>query len=120
MRSAVDPEKLATFMDEIGRAASGRGRVYLVGGSTALLFGIRDQTLDIDIKLDPEPQGIFEAIATLKERLSINVELASPDHFIPPLPGWEERSEFIATSGPVDFYHYDLYGQTLAKILRGH
>lgn len=120
MRLNVDKGKLNTFMAEVGRAAQSSGRVYLVGGSTALLLGIREQTIDIDLKLDPEPKGIFESIALLKERLSINVELASPDHFIPAIPGWEERSEFIRREGVVDFYHYDFYGQALAKILRGH
>ena len=120
MRSATDKAKLLEFIQQIGATAQGPGRVYLVGGSTALLLGIRDQTIDIDIKLDPEPKAIFESIAILKERLQTNVELASPDQFLPTLPGWQSRSEFIAKSGPVEFYHYDFYAQTLAKILRGH
>jgi len=48
------------------------------------------------------------------------IELASPDNFIPELPGWHERNLFIARHGQIDFYHYDPYGQTLAKIQRGH
>jgi len=120
MREGLDTTKLQAFIQEIGKAARGPGRVYLVGGATALLLGIRDQTIDIDIKLDPEPQGIFEAIAVLKERLGLNVELASPDQFIPALPGWQGRSEYVTTVGEVEFYHYDFYGQALAKILRGH
>lgn len=120
MRAAVDIQKLTRFMEEIGKAATGPGRVYLVGGSTALLLGIRNQTIDIDLKLDPEPKGVFEAIAILKESLSLNVELASPDLFLPALPGWEDRSQFIAKYGDVDFYHFDFYSQVLSKILRGH
>lgn len=85
-----------------------------------LLAFIREQTIDIDLKLDSEPKAISEAIAVLKERLSINVELASPDQFLPPLPGWRDRSEFITRSAPVDFFHYDLYSQVLSKVLRGH
>ena len=50
----------------------------------------------------------------------MNVELASPAHFIPELPGWEERSPFIAREGKVSFHHYDLYSQALSKIERGH
>ena len=73
-----------------------------------------------DIKLDPEPAGVFEAIAILKDLLNVSVELASPDHFLPALPGWQTRSEFIARRGQVDFYNYDFYGQALAKVLRGH
>src|SRR5688572_23862143 len=115
MRDAADKTKLLGFIEEIGRRARGPGRVYLVGGATSLLLGIREQTIDIDIKLAPEPPGVFEAIASLKERLGVSVELAAPDEFLPPLPDWEERSEFIARNGQVEFLHYDFYGQCLAK-----
>lgn len=78
-------------------------------------------TIDVDIiKPNPEPRGLFEAIAAVKNELDINVELASPDHFIPAIPGWRERSLFIAQHGPVKFFHYDPYGQALAKLQRGH
>ena len=120
MRTALDRPKLHAFIREVGRAVDGPGRVYLVGGATALLLGIRDSTVDVDLKLDPEPAALFEGLARIKERLAVNVELASPDLFLPTLPGWHERSEFIERSGPVDFYHYDFYAQALAKILRSH
>ena len=50
----------------------------------------------------------------------MNIELASPDHFIPELPGWQERSTFIRQEGKLTFLHYDFYAQVLAKIERGH
>lgn len=77
-------------------------------------------TIDIDLKLDPEPAGVFDALQQLKERLDINIELAAPDDFIPKLPGWRERSEYIAVHGHIEFYHYDFYSQALAKIERFH
>ena len=120
VRTGLDKPKLSRFIEEVGRRAGGPGRVYLVGGAGALLLGIRETTIDIDLKLDPEPKAIFEGIAAIKERLAIHIELASPDLFLPSVPGWQERSEFIARSGPVDFYHYDFYAQCLSKILRGH
>ncbi len=46
--------------------------------------------------------------------------LASPDQFIPPLPGWRERSLFIARQGMIEFFHYDPYGQALSKLQRRH
>lgn len=107
-------------MEGIGNRAKGPGRVYLVGGASAAMIGWRDATVDADLKLDPEPPAVFEAIAGLKEELDINVELAAPDQFVPPLPGWRERSRFIGRHGQVDFFHYDFYGQALAKIERGH
>ena len=90
------------------------------GGATALLLNFRQQTIDIDLKLDPEPEGAFEAIALLKNRLNLNVELASPDDFIPGTPDWRERSRHIASIGRVQFYHYDFSLQALAKLERGH
>ena len=104
----------------LGRAAKGPGRIFLTGGASAVLVGWRATTVDVDIKLDPEPPGVFEAIARAKEALEMNVELAAPDDFIPPLPGWRMRSVFVAQHGPVAFLHYDFCAQALAKIERGH
>ena len=36
------------------------------------------------------------------------------------LPGWVERSVFIARHGSLEFFHYDFYSQALAKIERFH
>jgi len=52
-------------MRELAAAARGPGKIYFTGGSTALLLGFRQQTIDIDVKMDPEPRGAFEAIAEL-------------------------------------------------------
>ena len=107
-------------MRRLGGAARSPGRIYLVGGSSAVLVGWRETTVDVDLKLDPEPAGVFEAIARAKEALNINVELAAPDDFIPELPGWRERSPFIERHGRVGYHHYDFHAQALAKIERGH
>lgn len=120
MRFPAEKERVLDLLRYLGPLARSPGRVYLVGGGTALLAGWRDKTLDVDMKLDPEPGGIFEAIEKAKNSLGINIELASPEQFVPPLPGWRERSVFIARHGLVDFYHYDPYGQALAKLERAH
>ena len=120
MREKVTAEKLELFMKALGRAGKEKARIYLVGGATAVLLGWRQSTIDIDLKLVPELNELLRALPQLKESLEINVELASPDDFIPPLPGWEERSGFIRREGTIDFFHYDFYAQALAKIERGH
>src|SRR5439155_20532643 len=101
MRRKLTKESLHQFMRELGAAARSPGKVYLTGGATALLLGFRDQTLDVDVKLDPEPAGAFEAIANLKDRLEVNVEVPPPADFIPAPADWRERSRPIARSGPV-------------------
>ena len=107
-------------MSALGDRVRSKGTIYLTGGATAILFGWRDTTIDVDIKAEPEPEGFFEAIAALKEELDVNVELASPDQFIPPVPGWEGRSLFIGVRGLLTFRHFDPYTQALAKLQRGH
>lgn len=119
-RPPATADDVRRLMLALGTRSKGPGRIYLTGGATAVLKGWRDATVDVDLKLDPEPAGVFEAIAALKDELQLNVELASPDQFIPDPPGSGERAEFIGRFGPVDFFHYDYYAQALAKIERGH
>jgi hypothetical protein len=45
--------------------------------------------------------------------------LASPQDFLPPLPGWRDRSVFIGKQGQISFYHYDFTAQALSKLSRG-
>ena len=116
----TDAGKVRTFMRFFARETLGGGRVYLVGGASAVLIGWRATTVDVDLKLAPAPPGAFEAIALAKNRLNMNVELAAPDDFVPALPDWPTRSPPIVRHGQVDFFHYDFHGQALAKIERGH
>jgi len=120
MRPPVTKKRVELLMMALGASVRGEGRIYFTGGVTALLYGWRTSTIDIDLKAIPEPVGLYEAIAAVKERENMNIELASPDDFIPQLPGWQERSLFIARQGKLDFYHYDPYAQALSKIERGH
>jgi hypothetical protein len=120
MRQPVTFTRLQEFMKVLGTGVTSPARVYLVGGATAVLLGWRDSSIDLDLKIVPEIDEIFRSLPALKERFQMNIELASPDHFIPELPGWQERSRFIQQEGKLVFYHYDFYAQALAKIERGH
>jgi len=120
MRAPADPAKVRRLLRELGRRSRGPGRVYLIGGATALLEGWRSTTVDVDLKLDPEPAGIFEAIGRLKNELDVNVELVSPDQFLPLLPDWSNRSVFVEKHGEVEFFHYDFRAQALTKLARGY
>lgn len=120
MRRLTDAALVRAFMRELGRAAKSPATVYLTGGATAVLEGWRSTTIDVDIKVLPDSDEVLRAIPRLKEQLEVNVELAAPDQFLPPLPGWRERSAFIAKEGALEFRHYDFYAQALAKLERGH
>ena len=120
MRQVATADRIREFMRAIGREAAQSGRVFFTDGATAVLSGWREATIDVDIKVVPDQDSVFRAIPVLKERLQLNVELASPDDFIPVRPDWPDRSPFIAREGRLDFHHFDLAAQALAKIERGH
>lgn len=120
MRRDVDAARLGAFLKAFGDAARGETTVYLTGGATAILHGWRTGTIDVDLKMEPDRDELLRALPRLKEELEMNVELASPDGFLPELPGWRERSPFVAREGLVTVRHYDLYAQALAKLERGH
>lgn len=120
MRRLTDAGLLERFMRRLGEEARDEGRVYFTGGATAVLLGWRSTTIDIDLKLEGGAEGVLRALPGLKMDLMVNVELAAPDDFIPELPGWRDRSPFVRREGRLDFFHYDLYGQALAKIERAY
>jgi hypothetical protein len=120
MRQLTTAARLREFLTRLGGSTRTPGTVYLVGGATAVLEGWRDSTVDIDLKLVPDSDELLRAIAELKQRLDVNVELASPDLFIPVVPQWADRSPWVGKFGPLDVRHFDLTSQALAKLERGH
>jgi len=120
MRPSVTTERLRDFMRMIATEARDSGRIYIAGGASALIRGWREMTVDVDIKIVPENNRILRALPDVKERLNINIELASPADFVPPLPRWEERSPLIEQIDRVAFHHFDFYTQCLSKLERGH
>jgi hypothetical protein len=93
--------------------------MYLTGGATAVLEGWRQSTVDIDVRFEPDSDAALSRIAEIKERLAVNVELASPLDFLPPLEGWRERSRFRFREGNLEVFDFDPYSQALSKLERG-
>jgi hypothetical protein len=120
MRQKVTAARLQEFMKALASGQTSPARIFLVGGATAVLLGWRDSTIDVDLKLEPDSDDLLRKLPRLKESLQINIELASPDDFIPELPGWRDRSLFVRQEGSLTFLHYDFYAQALAKIERAH
>jgi hypothetical protein len=120
MRELADSNRIERFMRELGRAVEVEGHVYLTGGATAVLYGWRATTIDVDIKLIPDRDEILREIPRLKEKLGLNIELAAPSDFIPLPPGWQDRSPLIGREGKLSFHHFDPVAQALSKVERGH
>jgi hypothetical protein len=119
MRPPVDESRIRALAVELGRVARQPVRIYLTGGSTAVLEGWREATVDVDLRFEPEADELLRALPALKETFGVNIELASPPDFIPELPGWRDRSPHVLREGRVDVHHFDLYSQALSKIERG-
>jgi hypothetical protein len=120
MHTVANDRRIRDLMRELGERARLPARVYFVGGATAVLEGWRAATIDVDLRFVPENRDLFEALPRLKESLDLNIELAWPSQFLPELPGWEDRSPWIASFGRLQFHHYDPYSQLFAKIERDH
>lgn len=119
MRDAADADRIKRLARELGRVVPGGTRMYLTGGATAVLEGWRDSTVDIDVRFEPDSDAALSRIRDLKEELAVNVELASPLDFLPPLPGWQERSRFRLREGNLEVFDFDPYSQALSKLERG-
>ncbi len=119
MREAADAEAVGRLAKALGGVVAPGTRMYLTGGATAVLEDWRPSTVDIDVRFEPDSDLALRAIGELKERLKLNVELASPLDFLPPLRGWQERSRFRLREGNLEVFDFDLYSQALSKLQRG-
>lgn len=122
LRQKVDRERIKDFFKKLGQRFRQEGKIYLVGGTTLVFEQLREQTVDIDVVIEVTPKyhdQLIQAIRSLKDDLSVNVEEASPGDFIPLPKGFEERHQFVERFGSIDVFHFDLYSTALSKIERG-
>jgi hypothetical protein len=122
MRPPIDRLRLHYFLVKLGIEFRHPARLYLVGGTTLVYEGLREQSLDIDITYevaDEHEVEFAQVIRRLKDELQVNVEQASPGDFIPLPTGWKERARHVGRFGQVDVFHFDLYSTALSKIERG-
>ncbi len=122
MREPVTRERIERFFAELGRRVRGPARVIVAGGASLVLRGLRPKTQDIDIDYTVAPGGdgaFISALRDLKDELSVDVELASPGHFIPLPSGREGRLTFHERYGAADVFLEDVYSVALSKLERG-
>jgi hypothetical protein len=121
-REAATRERIATFLHELGRRFSGRGALYLAGGSMLVYEGFRPRTIDVDYRIEltaGDDTQFIQALRAAQRAVNLNIEPASPADFIPLPSGWRERSRFLTQEGGLSVYAFDLLSTALAKIERG-
>ncbi len=62
MRAVADVDRIRRFMQSLGAEADVHARVYFTGGATAILYGWRPTTIDVDVKILPESDRLFRAV----------------------------------------------------------
>jgi hypothetical protein len=119
MRADVGRARVLELMSQLGRRLRTPHTLYLVGGSSAVVIGWRASTRDVDVRPEPDSDELLGILHELKHTLDINIELASPLDFLPALDGWQERSPYVGSWGPLHVRHLDFRLQALAKLERG-
>ena len=121
-RPPATRERIVEFLHALGDRFNKPGRIYLVGGTTIVMEGLRKQSVDVDLtyQIDDNDHDTFlKTIRELKDQLNINIEEASPGDFIPLPSGSSDRAIYVGRFGQLDVYHFDLYSTVLSKIARG-
>jgi hypothetical protein len=121
-REEATRERIAAFLHELGRRFSGRGALYLAGGSMLVYEGFRPRTVDVDYRIEltaGDDSQFIQALRAAQRAVNLNIEPASPADFIPLPSGWRERSRFLTQEGGLAVYAFDLLSTALAKIERG-
>ncbi len=122
LRQGVNQERITGFMRQLGERYHRPGRLYLVGGTSLVLEGYRQHTLDVDLSIEVTADNHDDLMRALQEimlSLDMNIEEASPGDFIPLPAGYADRHVFIGRYGQVDVFHFDFYSTSLSKIERG-
>ena len=122
-RDLTTKARLLQLLEELGQRFPHPATVYVCGGSSLLLKGAKTASLDVDLDFEVDPRHHSEWILLLrdlKERLNINIEEASPRHFLPLPSDWKTRVERIGRFDQLDVFHFDPVSVALSKLARFH
>jgi hypothetical protein len=120
-REPVQRQRIERFLMELGRRFRGSGRIYLVGGTTMVYEGFRDQTLEVKLAFEFSSQyqtQFIEIVREVNQELNVIVKEVSPGDFIPLPAGYKDRCRFLGRFGNIDVFHFDPYSMALSKIER--
>lgn len=103
MRADADRARIDRLLRELGRRGQPGDRIYISGGTSAVEIGWRKFTQDVDVRIEAvDSDPLLRAIAELKDRLDVNVELTDRSiSFLPPQTGragvsiWDDTAQFL-------------------------
>lgn len=119
MRPSVDKSTIEQFLRTFGQNYRKAGRLYLAGGAALVHAGIRSGvTLDIDVQV--VSGDMLQVIDQMKQKLNINIKIASPKDFMPVPNQWEAMSQYVGRYGQTEVFYFDFYSIALSKIDRAN
>jgi hypothetical protein len=59
MREVTDAGRVRELMHALGRVTREQASIYFTGGATAVLYGWRGTTVDVDLRIEPERDMIL-------------------------------------------------------------
>jgi hypothetical protein len=117
--TTVTKQQVEQFLQELGRAYRGRGRMYLFGGAALVHAGVRCGPTQ-DIGLVVTRGDLYQAARKVAQAMNIAIEFTSLRLWIPLPSQWETMSRYVGRSGKIDVFYLDFYAVALSKMNRGN
>jgi hypothetical protein len=115
----VTQQQVEQFLQDLGRAFRGRGRMYLLGGAALVHARVRCGPIQ-DISLIVTRGDLYRAARKVAQAMNIPIEFISLRLWIPLPSQWETRSRYVGRSGKIDVFYLDFYAVALSKMSRGN
>ena len=117
--TTVTKQQVEQFLQELGRAFRGRGRIYLLGGAALVHAGVRCRPTQ-DIGLVVTRGDLYQAARKVAQVMNITLEFTSLSLWIPLPSQWEMMSRYVGRYGKIDVFYLDFYAVALSKMNRGN
>jgi hypothetical protein len=115
----VTKQQVEQFLQDLGRAVRGRGRMYLLGGAALVHARVRCKPTQ-DIGLVVTRGDLYQAARKVAQAMNIPIEFTSLSLWIPLPRQWETRSRYVGRYGKIDVFYLDFYAVALSKMNRGN
>jgi hypothetical protein len=117
--TTVTKQQVEQFLQDLGQAFRGRGRMYLLGGAALVHARVRCGPTQ-DIGLVVTRGDLYQAARKVAQAMSIAIEFTSPSLWIPLPSQWETMSRYVGRYGKIDVFYLDFYAIALSKMNRGN
>jgi hypothetical protein len=117
--TTVTKQQVEQFLQDLGRAFRGRGRMYLLGGAALVHAGVPCEPTQ-EIGLVVTRGDLYRAARKVAQAMNVAIEFTSLSLWIPLPSQWETMSRYVGRYGKIDVFYLDFYAVALSKMNRGN